>query len=124
MHPANNVSCGLQRFCKEVLVAKQVENDNVLAIEGVKMTDESKLLCIVSKWMELGNMHTFLKGNEVADRVELVSPGPYPRYFLSDSFGIAVWRDKGSRLLTLHRRGTRRSKKCKAFNLPFPLLPG
>ena len=89
MHPANNISCDLQRFCKEVLVAKQVNNDNVLAIEGVYMVDESKLLCIVSEWMEFGNLRNFLNGNEVADRVELVSPGPHPQYPISDSLGYS-----------------------------------
>ncbi|KAF9646891.1 kinase-like protein [Thelephora ganbajun] len=35
------------------------------------MTDEPKL-CIVSEWMEHGDMHTYLKGNEFADRVKLL----------------------------------------------------
>ncbi|KAF9646884.1 kinase-like protein [Thelephora ganbajun] len=68
---ANGISCGLQRFCKEILVAKLVNNENVLAIEGVQVTDEPKF-CIVSEWMEHGDMHTYLKGNESADRVELL----------------------------------------------------
>ncbi|KAF9646889.1 kinase-like protein [Thelephora ganbajun] len=71
MRLVNGISCGLQRFCKEVLIAKLVDNENVLAIEGVQMTDEPKF-CIVSEWMEHGDMHTYLKGNESADRVELL----------------------------------------------------
>ena len=73
MDPANVISCDLQQFCKEVLVAKLVDNDNVLAIDGVQMVDESKL-CIVSKWMEHGDIHTYIQRNQDVDRVELVSP--------------------------------------------------
>lgn len=75
MRSANVTSCDLQRFCKEVLVAKQVKNDNVLAIKGVQMIDGLKP-CIVSEWMEHGDMHAYLRfgGKDVADHVELVSP--------------------------------------------------
>jgi len=83
MYSANDISCDPQRFCKEVLVAKQVEHENVQAIEGVQMTGDFKL-CIVSEWMERGNMHSYLKNNGVTDRVELVSPRPHLRCF-SDS---------------------------------------
>jgi hypothetical protein len=84
-----------------VLVSKQVQNDNVLAIAGVQMTQECKL-CIVSEWMEHGNMHTYLKNKEDADRAELVSPRPIHNTPYLNPLGIAAWRDKGSRLLTLH----------------------
>jgi len=84
MHSANDISCDPQRFCKAVLVAKLVKHDNVLAIEGAQVIDGSKFF-IVSEWMEHGNMHTYLKNNEAADRAELVSPTPHPRYPISDS---------------------------------------
>jgi len=73
MNSANGISCDPQRFCKEVLVAKQVTHDNVHAIEGVQMIYGFKL-CIVSEWMKHGNMHTYLRNNEVTDRAEVVSP--------------------------------------------------
>jgi hypothetical protein len=79
----SDISRDLQRFCKEVLVAKQVKNDNVMAIMGVQMTDQ---LCIVSEWMENGHMLTYLAGNEDADRIELVSLRLHPWCPLSDSF--------------------------------------
>jgi len=71
MHSANDIPCDPQRFCKDVLVAKQVKNDSAQAIDGFK-------LCIVSEWMECGNTHTYLRNNEVTDRTELVSPRPHP----------------------------------------------
>jgi len=98
-----SISCDLQRFCKEVLVAKRVKHDNVLAIVGVQMSDEPEFkLCIVSEWMERGNMHTYLRNNEVADRVELVSPRPHPRFPLLTRSGAVAWCDEGPQLLTLH----------------------
>jgi len=69
-------------FCKEVLVAKRVEHENVLVIEGVQMVD-AHTLCIVSKWMDNGNLLAYLGENEDADRVELVSSPPHSRYLLS-----------------------------------------
>ena len=37
------------------------------------MNDDSKKLSILSEWMDRGNLHTYLEGDDVADRVELVS---------------------------------------------------
>lgn len=42
------------------------------------MSGDSKL-CIVSPWMEHGNMHTYLMDNQDTDRVELVSFKPHPQ---------------------------------------------
>ena len=73
MDPVNSLLYDLQRFCKEVLIAKLVNDDNVLAIDGVQMIDESRL-CIISKWMEHGNMYAYIEKNQNVNRVELVSP--------------------------------------------------
>ena len=78
-----------------MLVAKQVRNDNVMAIEGVQIVD-GVMLCIVSEWMEHGNMHTYLEKNKAADHAELVSSQPHSPYPTSDPWGVAARRDKGS----------------------------
>lgn len=83
-----------------MLVAKQVTHPNVLAIEGVLMTDDSKL-SIVSPWMEHGNMHEYLKGNEVVDCVELVSTRPYLCHSITYT-GTVTRRGKGPYVLTFH----------------------
>ena len=43
-----------------------------MTIEGVQMVD-GVTLCIVSEWMEHGNMCAYLEENKAADRAELVS---------------------------------------------------
>ena len=77
------------------------------------MIDKEFHLCIVSEWMENGNMHTFLEKNQVADRAQLVSLRPHPPRQIPDSLGIAAQGDKGSQLLTLHRSGSRGSEERK-----------
>ena len=47
------------------------------------MAGDSKF-CIVSPWMELGNMHNYLRNNQVADRVELVSLESHPQFPVFD----------------------------------------
>jgi len=84
IRPTNN-SRDPQTFCKELLVAKQAKDDNVLTIEGVQMVD-AHTLCIVSEWMDNGNLLAYLEGNADASRAELVSPLPYSRYAFSDLF--------------------------------------
>ena len=66
-----------------------------MTIEGVQMVD-GVTLCIVSEWMEHGNMCGYLEKNKAADRAELVSSRPHPPYPASDPRGVAAWRDKGS----------------------------
>ncbi|KAF9789414.1 kinase-like domain-containing protein [Thelephora terrestris] len=73
---ADDISEMRKRFCKEVLVAKHVTDPNVLAIVGVQMSDPSDPpnLCIVSPWMDNGNMSTYLRSTdgEGLDRVKLL----------------------------------------------------
>ena len=84
IRPTNN-SRNPQTFCEELLVAKQAKDENVLAIEGVQLI-EAHTLCIVSEWMDNGNLLTYLEENADADRVELVSPPPGSQYPFSDPF--------------------------------------
>jgi len=84
IRPTNN-SRDPQTFCEELLVAKQAKDENVLAIEGVQII-EAHTLCIVSEWMDNGNLLTYLEGNADANRAELVSPPPRSWYTPSDSF--------------------------------------
>ena len=54
------------------MVSKLVRNENVMTIEGVQMVG-GVTLCIVSEWMEHGNMCAYLEKYKAADRAELVS---------------------------------------------------
>ena len=60
MGPASSISCDPQRFCRQVSVAKLVDDGNVLIIGGVHAIDEFQL-CIISKRTEHGNVHTHIK---------------------------------------------------------------
>ena len=115
--PADRLSCDLQRFCKEVLVAKLVNDGNVLAIDGVQMVDGSKL-CIISRWMEHGNMHTYIEGNQDVNRIELVSLGPRSLCPVSDPLRIVTRGDKRARLLTYRWGGPWRPKERKDLIFP------
>ena len=118
MDLANNILFDPQRFCKEVLVAKLIENDNVLSIEGVQIVNRIKL-CIISEWMEHGNMHAYIEKNQKdVDRVELVSLRLRLLCPVSNPLRIAAWGDKRARLLTRRRGGSRGSKKRKLLISP------
>ena len=71
-------------------MAKQVTDPNVLAISGVQMTGDSGL-CIVSPWVENGNLITYLRDNDI-DRDELVGLQLYG-FLISDLSGCScsVW---------------------------------
>jgi len=80
IRPTNN-SRDPQMFCKELLVAKQAKDDNVLSIEGVQIVGVHTL-CIVSEWMDNGNLLAYLEENSDANRAELVGPPPRSQYLL------------------------------------------
>ncbi|KAF9789408.1 kinase-like domain-containing protein [Thelephora terrestris] len=57
-------------YCKEVVVFKRVDHQNVLSIEGVAPTLFE--FCMVSRWMEHGNMSDYLNEHPGANRLELL----------------------------------------------------
>jgi len=61
----------LQRFCKEVLLWKRLNHPNVLAFHGASMKQHQ--LCIVSPWMDNGNVVSYTRNNPEANRLRLVS---------------------------------------------------
>ena len=60
----------MQRYCKEVIIYKRVEHPNVLPIEGVAPALFE--YCMVSRWMENGNILNYVANYPGADRLELV----------------------------------------------------
>ena len=61
-----------QRFCKEVVTWKHLRHQNILPLLGATMRDNR--LCLVSEWMDQGNINDYLKPRERAEtnRIELV----------------------------------------------------
>ena len=60
-----------QGYCKEVTICKRIRHENVLSVEGV--APELFEFCMVSRWMENGNMLNYVRTQEGVDRARLVS---------------------------------------------------
>jgi len=80
----------LQRFCKEVLLWKCLNHPNVLAFHGASVNQRQ--LCIVSPWMENGNVVSYTRNNPKANRLLLVSTDRRLTGKKSDSRCLAVDR--------------------------------
>ena len=61
----------LQRLCKEVLLWKRLNHPNVLPFYGASMSDNR--FCMVSPWMDSGNIIGYSRKNPEANRLRLVS---------------------------------------------------
>ena len=59
-----------QRFCKEVLFWKRLSHPNVLPFYGASMTQNQ--FCMVSPWIEGGNILSYTRKNPEANRLRLV----------------------------------------------------
>ena len=51
---------------------KTLRHPNVLPLLGVAMTEDPCRLVMVSKWMEVGNINTFVKAHPDVNRLKLV----------------------------------------------------
>jgi len=59
-----------KRYCKEVIVCKRVRHRNILSIEGV--APELFAFCMVSQWMEHGNVLNYVNRYPEVNRLELL----------------------------------------------------
>ena len=64
----------VQRFCKEVIMWKNLHHPNVLPLLGVTMSYGH--FAIVSEWMTNGNINEFVKAHEDVNRFK-----PVGRYY-------------------------------------------
>ena len=60
-----------QRFCKEVLLWKRLNNPNLLTFCGASTVQNQ--FCMVHPWMENGNVLSYTRKNPEANRLRLVS---------------------------------------------------
>lgn len=60
-----------QKYYKDVTICRRVRHENILNIEGV--VPELFEFCMVSKWMDNGNMLEYVRTKERVDRAGLVS---------------------------------------------------
>lgn len=62
-----------QGFSHEIAVWRQLSHANILPLYGVyRLKDEYSRVCLVSPWMENGNIVEFLKQSPDTDRYPLV----------------------------------------------------
>ena len=64
----------MQKYCKEVIVCKRASHENILTIEGVAR-DLFKF-CMVSQWMDNGELLKYAIKNPGVNRLDLVRPNP------------------------------------------------
>ncbi|KAG6915883.1 hypothetical protein DXG01_009420 [Tephrocybe rancida] len=63
-----------KQFLKEAMLWGQLSHPNVLTMYGIYIHDEPKTrMCMVSPWMENGDLRQYLKRNPAAPRVRLVN---------------------------------------------------
>jgi len=58
-------------YCKEVTICRRMKHENVLNIEGV--APGLFEFCMVSRWMDNGNMLNYVRTQGQVDRMGLVS---------------------------------------------------
>ncbi|KAJ7578066.1 kinase-like domain-containing protein [Mycena floridula] len=61
----------LQTFIGEAIVWRELSHPNVLAFHGIHLWPSDGRMCLVSPWMEKGNLVSYLKENLDADRLLL-----------------------------------------------------
>lgn len=66
----------VQKFCKEVIMWKSLDNPNVLPLLGATMSE--KRFTMISEWMDNRNINEFVKAHgESVNWFELVRPSYY-----------------------------------------------
>ena len=59
-----------QKYCKEAIICKRAKHPNILSIDGVAPTVFE--FCMVSQWMENGELLAYIAKYPAANRLELV----------------------------------------------------
>ena len=62
-----------QDFCKEAMIWRQLNHENVLPFYGVSAEEFAPRFAMVLPWMSNGNMMAYLKIHPDVNRVKLVS---------------------------------------------------
>lgn len=64
----------LQSFAREAILWSQLEHPNVLPFYGLyRLGDQSDRVCLVSPWMDNGNVSEYISVNPKVARLPLVS---------------------------------------------------
>lgn len=71
-----------QQTCKEGFIWNRLSHENIIPLLGFYSADNEPII-MVSPWMDNGNLTTYLRNNENANRQELVSPSISLSYSIS-----------------------------------------
>lgn len=66
----SNTDMLLQKFCKEVIIWKTLQHENILPLIGVTMSESH--FAMVSDWMVNGNICEFVEAHPDENRIQLV----------------------------------------------------
>lgn len=69
-YEVDNIEKVKKRYCKEVIICRRIRHENVLSVEGV--APGLFEFCIVSKWMDNGNILSYLKSYPGVNRMDLL----------------------------------------------------
>ncbi|KAG0694751.1 kinase-like domain-containing protein [Suillus ampliporus] len=73
MRPIGEIESVIKAFCKEAVLWRQLSSEHVLPFHGVyRWPERPSYVCLVSPWMENGNIVDFLKIYPHANRCSLV----------------------------------------------------
>jgi len=67
----------LQVYCKVVVICRRMRHKNILSIEGV--APGLFEFCLLSKWMDNGNLLDYMRSHDQADQLNLVSSPAFQR---------------------------------------------
>jgi len=62
-----------QLFAKEAIVWSQLDHPNILSFYGIYYLGREKRMCLVSPWLENGNLVNYLQENPTVSRRPFVS---------------------------------------------------
>lgn len=86
-----------QRFCKEAILWLRLRHKIIVPLLGVDMTLFP--FCLISMWMEYGDIARYLSRFPKEDRLRLVRlSSSLPRVFLHEVFSSSSTSQKGSRM--------------------------
>ncbi|KAI0946591.1 hypothetical protein AcW1_010020 [Taiwanofungus camphoratus] len=95
----SDMSQALKRFCKEAIVWKYLDHRNIATLLGVNVSLFPGNVCMVSPWMENGDISAYLCKNQGANRLHLLLNVAEGLMYLHSVFQVVHADIKGANVL-------------------------